>query len=124
MVFKEILQRLSEKRNERRDMIKRIDNQLRIEKIVQERQMSNNERELRRFEHEEREENIKKELADFRKQREREISFDHNPLDEPMILKSKWNILKERNMFANNDNNILNQRNIFVNNENIFRRKK
>ena len=62
MGFKEILSKLSRKGNVNRDAVNQMANQLRLEKIANERQLSSNERELLRLRNEDREEMIKDEL--------------------------------------------------------------
>ena len=108
MGFKEIVQKLTGKQNSRKELIKRIDDQMRAERIVEDRTKSSNERELERFMREEREEQIKEALEFQRKKRDDDIKFGHNPLDVKNITNhTDWEVLKERNMFAN-------QKNIFV----------
>lgn len=103
MVFKEILQKLGEKNRERKEMIRQMDQQLRARKLVEDRQKSANERELEKYMDEEREEKIKEALEVMRKRRQEDINFGHNPLDVPNITsKTEWEVLKERNLFADN----------------------
>ena len=121
MGFKEILNRMSEKRREKKDMLKYAEEQVRVQKLIEDRTKSANERELERFMKEEREEQIKHELEFQRKKRQSEISFDHNPLDTPNVMHSDWKILKEKNQFIeNNSNNLLHQKNIFKDNPSLF----
>lgn len=122
MGFKEIVQKLTGKQSGRKELIKRIDDQMRAERIVEERTKSSNERELERFMREEREEQIKEALEFQRKKRQNEIAFDHNPLDVPNITNHvDWEVLKERNMFANQRNMFVGQPSVLKGNPEMFK---
>ena len=120
MGIKEILQHFKEGSQRRKEMIKELDERIRIQKIVEDRQKSANERELERYLKEQREARIKKQLDRERKRRERDIKFGHNPLDIPNIMKAKWEVMKEKNMFQNNQNIFSNQKFIHKSNKRLL----
>jgi len=127
MGFKDILNRMKEKREEKKSMIRRMEEQDRAETILSERKLSANERELNKIFKEQHEVEIKDELEFQRKKRSEDISFNHNILDTPNIMHSDWCILKERNQFADNRNILANNKfvhqdnpNLFKNNPNLF----
>ena len=104
MCLREIIENVVEKKKQKKELFKSMQEQDRMQELIEERKMSANERELRRFMKESREENIKFQLGKMRKQREKEINFGHNPLDTPNIMKAEWQIMKEKNMFKGNSN--------------------
>lgn len=96
--------------------------QLRIQKLLTERQKSSNERELEKFANEEREEMIKESLDYQRQKREHDIRFNHNPLDvENITNKNQWEVLKERNQFSGNKCMFSNQQNVLKNDGNLLK---
>jgi len=125
MGFKDIIQRMGSKGRENREQLSQMVDQMRLQKLAEERQLSSNERELNRFMQEDREEEIKKALEMMRKKRERDINFGHNPLDTPNITNStEWEVLKERNQFSNKSNMFANQKNILKSNRNLLKNNK
>jgi hypothetical protein len=108
MGFKEILQKLTHKDQEMNEEAHRR----KIQRILDTKEMNSNERELTRFQEEERQENIKKALEYYRKRRKEDITFNHNALDTPTIMKSDWEILKEKNIMRDNSS-VLKTKNIF-----------
>ncbi len=101
MAFKDILNRMGEKQRAKKVLFKKAQEQLGIQKMLDDRQKSANERELERFQNEDREEQIKIDLEEARKVRQKDISFNHNPLDLPNITgKGDFEVLKQRNIFA------------------------
>lgn len=122
MGLKDIIQKITGNKGNMKHLIKQIDEQNRAERIVEERTKSSNERELERFQHEEREELIKEALEFQRKKRQNEISFDHNPLDVPNITNhTDWEVLKERNMFAGQKNMFVGQPSVLKGNPEMFK---
>lgn len=122
MSVKDLLSKLSGKGNENREMISSMANQLRMERIAQERQLSPNERELLRIRNEDREESIKNELEFARKKREFDINHGHNPLDVKNITAhSEWELLKEKNQFAQKGNIFQGTESIMKNNPNLLK---
>ena len=121
MGFKEIIQKLSGSGKEDRNRIKELDKELRIQKLVEDRQKSSNERELERFMKEERESEIKQALEVMRKKRKEDIDFGHNPLNaENLITKPHWQVLKEKNMFSGERNMFANQKSVLKNNPRLM----
>jgi uncharacterized Zn finger protein len=121
MKIKELIESFGEKGRDRKEMIKQLDEQLRIEDLVKNMRKSANEREVERFMKEEREENIKEQLQTMRKERQNDIQFNHNPLSIPNITNHvDWEVLKERNLFAGNRNMFSSQDFIFKNNHKLL----
>lgn len=124
MGFKDILAKMGEKRRERKEMIKELDTRVRIQKLVEERSKSANERELNRFQNEDREVEIKEALEIARKKREHEINFEHNPINAKNIMKAEWEILKEKNQFSGRSNVFSNHHNMHKSNPNLLKNNK
>lgn len=121
MGFKEFIQNLGNKSRERKELLRQVDNEVRVQKIIEDRQKSANERELERFLKEEREEAIKEELNVHRKIRDEEIKFGHNPLNTKNIMKSQWEVLKEKNQFNKRSNMFNQEATVMRNNRNLLR---
>ncbi|MFW6225648.1 MAG: hypothetical protein ACOC3V_01650 [bacterium] len=127
MGIKEVLKGFKEGQQRRKDMIKQLDEQMRIQKLVEDRQKSANERELERYFKENREKTIKQQLEIARKKRDEDIKFGHNPINTPNIMKAKWEVMKEKNMFSGKGNMFSNQdfihksNNKLMNNGNILK---
>jgi len=124
MGVKEVIQRWGEKNRERKEMLRRMDQQVRNEKIIQERQLSSNERELRRYEDEDRESEIKERLEYARKKRQREIDFGHNPINTKNIMKAEWEVMKEKNQFSNVPNVTIGHKSVLNSNRNLLKNNK
>jgi hypothetical protein len=107
MGIKEALAQIVEKRREKKLQLKQMEEQVRMEKLVEEKQKSSNERELERFLKEKRENAIKKQLDAFRKERQKQMWRDNKilsgkmPSGKPTMLKNDRPILKEKNIFVN-----------------------
>jgi hypothetical protein len=121
MGITEIIENMREKKREKKELMRKADEQMRVEELLQERKKSANERELERFWKEDREEMIKLQLDEMRKKRDRDIKFGHNPLNTPNIMKSKWEVMKEKNMFNNKSNMFSNQGFIHKNNPKLLK---
>lgn len=124
MSFKEIIQRMGEKGKARKELLRRMDEQVRMEKIIEDRQKSSNERELLRYQNEDREAMIKEHLEFARKKRQRDIDFGHNPIDAENIIKTEHEILKDPNIFSKKSNMFTNQNSIMHNNPNLLKTNK
>ncbi len=83
----------------RNEKFKEMQEDVRFQKVIVERQKNANERELEKFQEEERQETIKKRLIQFRKMRQEESN-------RTTVLKSDFNVL-------HNPSPILKQKNIF-----------
>lgn len=129
MGVREALSRLVERAKEKKAQKEDYITQIRLQKAAQMQQLSSNERELHRFQEEDRQELIKEHLDVARKKRQHDISFNHNPLDVPnMTNHSDFEILKQKNLFKGKGNMFQGQKNTIkspnvVNTKNIFRSK-
>ena len=57
---------------------------------------------------------IKNQLEYFRKKKEKEINYGHNPLNVKNVTnKCDWEVLKEQNLFNKNKNIFKNQKRIY-----------
>ena len=121
MGFKEIIQKMGEKNRERKELIKRMSDQVRFEKIVEDRTKSSNLRELERYMEEDNEKLIKEHLEVARIKRKREIDFGHQPLNTKNIMKAEWEVLKEPNQFSKKSDMFSNQNSIMHDNPNLLK---
>lgn len=124
MGFKEIVQALGQRSRERKELLREADDQLRIQRILEERQKSANERELERFQKEDREVQIREALEFHRAKLKEEIEFAHNPLNAPNITNhSDFEVLKEKNLFAGHKKNMFmgHEANVMRNNPNLLK---
>jgi len=102
MGIKEVLSEVFKRDEDLKEMQK----QVRLQKMVEDRMKSADERELERFHNEEREKQIKEELAFFRKKRNadynstRILNNDHN------VMKQDFDILKDKPLFSGKANNV------------------
>ncbi len=120
----EILEHMRERKKNRKELIQNLDERMRIEKLVHDRTKSSNQRELELFMKEENEENIKVQLDHMRKKRDEDIKFNHNPLNTKNIMKSDWEIMKEKNMFKDKGSMFVNQPLIHQNNPKLLQNSK
>ena len=122
MGISEIMSRLGEKNRERKEAFRQMQTQDRLQTMLEERKMSSNERELRRFVDEERENEIKEQLEQMRKSREVDIRFNHNPLNVKNITShTEWNVLREKNQFAGKGCMFTNNESVLKNNPKLLR---
>ncbi len=84
---------------------------------------SSNERELERYQDEDREEEVKEALDYMRKKRQEDINFNHNPIDAENITSHvAWSVLKEKNMFAGKKKNMfVGQPSVLHSNRNLLK---
>jgi hypothetical protein len=120
MSFKEFIQNFKENNSARKERLRLALEERRINNLVEERSKSSNERELLRYMKENREKQIKNELDIVRKERQREISFDHNALNTPNITKGGDNLLKQKKIFTNNKNMFVGQKSCLQNNPKLL----
>ena len=80
-----------------------------------------NERELLRYQNEDREKLIKEHLEVARIKRQREIDFGHQPLNTKNIMKAEWEVLKEPNQFSKKSTIFSNQNSIMYDNPNLLK---
>jgi len=124
MGIKEIVNGLKKKRDKKKEMLEQAKLQDNIQKKVEDMKKSTNERELEMLMEEEREKAIENKLKALKKRKKDDIRFNHNPLDTKNITNStEWEVMKERNMFKNNNNMFANEKNLFTNGRNLFTSK-
>ena len=124
-LIQKLLGKTSEDKVEFKRKFKEAQEEQKINRLLEERSLSSNERELNQLRNEEREEHVKEELDFRRKQRDDDIRFGHNPLDTPNITSHvEWEVLKERNMFQNNNNMFEGQKSVLKNNKNLMKTNK
>tara|TARA_R100001530_G_scaffold122253_1_gene89827 strand:- start:375 stop:752 length:378 start_codon:yes stop_codon:yes gene_type:complete len=92
---------------------KELETEMKMQKLLEERQKSSNERELERFYEEEREKSIKQNLEEFRKKQQEKSWHGDNILDTPNIFKERATMLDNGKSILDNGNSILKQKNIF-----------
>lgn len=101
MGIKDILSKWAEKNSEKKRQFKELEEQYLLQKKLEDKQKSANERELERYLKEQREERIKKELEYFRKKKKNELWHNSFLLKKNnSILKTDKPILKEKNIFS------------------------
>jgi hypothetical protein len=94
------MQNILQKFRQKKDKFREADENLKIGRMVVEREKSSNERELERFMEEEREKSISLKLAQFRKERQKE-SMRTTMFDGADQFRNQKNIFKgNKNMFA------------------------
>ena len=124
MGIKDFIKNLGEKQREKKEMINEMSDQVRFQKLVEERQLSSNERELLRYRNEDREASIKEQLEYARKKRDNEIKFGHNPIDTKNIIKAEWNVLKNKNQFSNVPNVTTGHKSVLKNDRKLLKSNK
>jgi hypothetical protein len=103
--FIETLKSFGEKSRERKEKIRELDEDIRIQKIVEDRTKSSNERELEKLLSIKREKQLKEVLEKERKEFDYENNYGHNPLSAKNITnKSDYTILKQKNLFKQKGN--------------------
>ena len=113
MGLREYLAKLKEKK----EKYKQYEEEMKIAEKNEERKISSNERELRRFMKEEREDSIKQELEEWRNKRKKEVEFGHQILNTPNMFspnKNKESLLNQRNLFTGGNNLFTNEKKIFM----------
>jgi len=101
MGLKEIIENMRERKKDKKELIRKMDEQLKVEELLQERRKSSNERELERFWKEDKEERIKLQLEEMRKKRDKDM--------------------KEKNMFSKKSNMFSNSESILKNNPKLLK---
>jgi hypothetical protein len=103
--FIDTLKSMGQKSRERKEKIRELDEDVRVQKLIEERQKPSNERELERYMEEDRQKKIKETLEFYRKKRQKEIDYGHTPLATPNITnKSDYNLLKQKKLFKHKGN--------------------
>jgi len=124
MGVKDFLKNLGEKQREKKEMINQMSDQVRFQKLVEDRMKSSNERELERYQNEDREAMIKEHLEYARKKRSDEINFQHNPIDAKNIMKAEWSVMKEKNQFSNVPNVTTGHKSVLKNDRKLLKSNK
>ena len=106
--MQDILQNLGKNKSEFKEQLKQAQMDDRIQRTVEERKMSSNERDLLKRMKQKREEGIKKQLDALRKQDSKDNWKSKNSIlaQETNILKNDRPILKEKNIFMDKKNEI------------------
>lgn len=120
MTFIEAIKKIGERKKERSEKFKELDENDRLSTLIETRKKPSNERELEQFIERDRQEKIKQLLEHYRNKERDEINFAHNPINVPNITnKSDFNILKEKRLFKQG-NMFSNQKNIIKSNNKLL----
>ena len=115
MGIRDMISNIGEKSREKRHLVNQLAEEIRLQRIAEERQLSPNERELNQHLKERREKKIEEALMEARKERKHNINFETNPLNAKNVVgKTEWEVLKTKHIFSGNKNNLLKQKNIFL----------
>jgi len=108
----DLVRKWGEKKKVKSEKFKEMQEDYRLNKMLEERQKSSNERELERYFKEEREKHIKEQLDAVRKKKTQEAWKGGNNLKkQTSIMRNERPILKEKNIFKHNKkHNILKSR--------------
>lgn len=106
--LQDILQNMGKDKSEFKEQLKQAQMDDRIQRTVEERKMSSNERDLLKRMKQKREDGIKRELDIIRKQENKENWKSNNLIlaQKTTILKDERPILKEKNIFIDHRNDI------------------
>jgi len=101
MSVMDIVRKWSEKKNVKKAKFKEAQEDMQVQKLLEERQKSSNERELERYMKEQREADIKRQLDSIRKKQRKELWSGRNSMfhQKTNILNNDKPILKEKNIF-------------------------
>ena len=105
-LIKNLLSGMSKDKKEFKDKFKQAEQDFRIQKMIEERQKSSNERELDNYIKQQREDKIKAELGKIHKKQNKELWNSPNKIlnNGTSVLRTDRPILKEKNIFKNTDN--------------------
>jgi len=107
MSLMDAIRRMGERKKITKEKFKEAQENMKIEKMLNERAKSSNERELEKYMKDQRELQIKCELDKIHKKQNHENWKGNNPLkSQTSILKNDRPILKEKNIFLDNKSNI------------------
>ena len=107
MTIRDIIKKFSEKKAIKKAKFKEAEENMKIERLLEERQKSANRRELERYMKEQEEIQIKKQLDSIRKKQNQENWKGTNLIKGTSILKNDRPILKEKNIFKHSKSNNL-----------------
>ena len=103
----DIVRNWSDKKKMRSKKYKELEEDYRLNKMLEDRQKSSNERELESYIKEERERKIKEQLDVVRKKKSKEMWKGNNMSGGKTILRNERPILKEKNIFKGSKTTIL-----------------
>jgi len=107
MSLMDAIRRMGERKKITKEKFKEAQENMKIEKMLNERAKSSNERELEKYMKDQRELQIKCELDKIHKKQNQDNWKGNNPLkSQTSILKNDRPILKEKNIFLDNKSNI------------------
>ena len=108
MGLKNLLSKISENKDEFKQKLKQAQEEVKIQKTIEERQKSSNERELEKYMKQQREMKIKEQLDKIHKQNNSEMWKSKNLIlgQKTTILKNDRPILMEKNVFLDNKTKI------------------
>ena len=107
MSLMDAIRRMGERKKITKEKFKEAQENMKIEKMLEQRQKSSNERELEKYMKDQRELQIKCELDKIHKKQNQDNWKGNNPLkSQTSILKNDRPILKEKNIFLDNKSNI------------------
>lgn len=92
---------------------KEMETEMKMQKILEERQKNSDERELERFYEEERQKSIKENLEKFRKKQQDELWHGKNILQQKNIFIGQESIMKQDKSILDNGPGILNDKKLF-----------
>lgn len=99
-----LIQNLIQKAREKKEMRQNMENQVSISEKIEQKRLSANERELNKYIEEDRQKKIKEVLNNYRKDRDNDIKFGHNPIYIKNIVKDDKNLFKHKKIFSNQKN--------------------
>ncbi len=106
MGIMDTIRKFSEKKNMKSQKFKDMEEDYRLNKMLEDRQKSSNRRELERHFKESEEKDIKMQLDMIRKQKNKESWKGNNLMKGNSMLKDDRPILKEKNIFVDNRNDV------------------
>ena len=99
MSIMDLVRKWKENKKQKSEKFKELQEDYRLQKMLEERQKSANQRELESYYKEQREKQIKEELDEIRKQKKKEMWHGNNFAGKSSILRNERPILKEKNIF-------------------------
>lgn len=106
MSLMDTIRKFNENKKEKSSKFKELQEDYRMQKTLEQRQKSNNERELERFMNEKREKMITTQLKKIRKQETKKMWKGNMFAGKSTITKSDRPILKEKNIFLDHKSHI------------------
>ena len=107
MTIMDMVRKWQEKKKEKSEKYKEAEQEMKINKMLEEKQKSSNRRELERYYKDEEEKQIKEALQKINKQRNKDMWKSNTILTKGIdILKDDRPILKERNIFVDKKNKV------------------